>query len=119
MTQDRIETALIAAGFAGVERDGAVIFARDGAEAPEFTITPGYRLALRFPVRAEDAAREAWMRAHPAGRLDIVEGETRLSMALPEDGDLASGLALWRDLMRAASQAAVGWRRRERPLHGM
>ena len=113
-----LERALEAAGFVGVERVGEVIFARDGAEAPEFTVEAG-RCALRFPVRAGEADRAAWMRAHPAGRLDIHEGETRLVMVLPEGGDLAAGLTLWRGLVRAAAQAAVGWRRRERPLHGM
>ena len=113
-----LEEALVAAGFVGVERVGDVVFARDGAEAPEFTVE-GLRFALRFPVRAGEAEREAWMRAHPAGRLDIAEGETRLVMVLPGGADLAAGLDIWRGLVRAAAQAAVGWRRRERPLHGM
>lgn len=113
-----LEEALVAAGFVGVERAGDVIFARDGAEAPEFTVE-GRVFALRFPVRADEAARAAWMRANPAGRLDIAEGATRLVMVLPEGADLVAGLAVWRALVRACARAAVGWRRRERPLHGM
>lgn len=113
-----LEEALVAAGFVGVEREGAVVFARDGAEAPEFTVEGG-RFALRFAVRATEAEREAWMRAHPAGRLDIAEGETRLVMVLPEGADLEAGLAVWRDLTRACERAAVSWRRRQRPVHGM
>ena len=113
-----VEEALVAAGFVGVEREGAVIFARDGAEAPEFAVEGG-RCALRFPVRATEAEREAWMRAHPAGRLEIFEGETRLVMALPEGADVAAALVVWRGLMRSASAAAVGWRRRQKPVHGM
>lgn len=116
-----VEEALIAAGFAGVEREGTVVFARDGAESPEFTVdvAGGWRFALRFPVRATEAERDAWMRAHPAGRLDIEAGETRLVMVLPEGADVAAGLELWRGLARAASQAAVVWRRRQKPVHGM
>lgn len=113
-----VEEALVAAGFVGVEREGAVVFARDGAEAPEFAVEAG-RFALRFPVRATEAEREAWMRAHPAGRLDIFEGETRLVMVLPEGADLAAGLAVWRGLVRAGSAAAVVWRRRQKPVYGM
>lgn len=116
-----MEEALVAVGFVGVEREGAVVFARDGAEAPEFTVevAGGWRFALRFPVRATEAEREAWMRAHPAGRLDIFEGETRLVMVLPEGADVAAGLDLWRGLARAGSAAAVVWRRRQKPVYGM
>ena len=117
-----IGQALVAAGFAGVERDGDTVFARDGAEAPEFTVTrtgAGLRLALRFPVRATEAERAEWMRANPAGRLDIAAGETELSVVLPDGAGLAEGLALWRGLCRAGASAAVAWRRRQKPLHGM
>ena len=117
-----VETALVAAGFAGIDREGDTLFARDGAESPEFTLSAtgaGLRLALRFPVRATEGERADWMRTHPAGRLDIAAGETELSLVLPEGTDLAEGLALWRNLMRAAAAAAVAWRRRQKPLHGM
>ena len=116
-----IEKLLHAAGFAGVEREGQTVFARDGAEAPEFTVEAagGWRFALRFPVRATEGEREAWMRANPAGRLDIEAGETRLVMVLPEGADVAAGLEVWRGLARVASQAAVVWRRRQKPVHGM
>jgi hypothetical protein len=59
------------------------------------------------------------MRAHPLARLAIVEGETQLSLVVPEGADLAEVLQDWVGLTRAAAQAAVVWRRRERPLHGM
>ena len=117
-----VEAALVAAGFVGVERERAVVFARDGAAGGEFTAEvtgAGLRLALRFAVRASEAERAAWMRAHPAGRLDIVAGETELSVVLPEGADVAAGLALWRGLMQEAARAAVGWRRGQKPLHGM
>ncbi len=116
-----IEAALIAAGCVGVERVGAVVFARDGAEAPEFMAEERDRrvvLTLRFAVRASEAERAAWMRAHPLGRLAIVDGETQLSLEVALD-DLALGLRDWLVLMRAAAQAAVVWRRRQKPLHGM
>lgn len=122
MTLDGVQVALVAAGFAGVDREGDTVFARDGAEAPEFTVQAtgaGLRLALRFPVRATEAQRSDWMRAHPAARLEIVAGETELSLVLPDAAALDEGLALWRDLTRAGARAAVGWRRRERPVHGM
>lgn len=116
-----VEEALVAAGFAGVEREGAVVFARDGAEAPEFTVevAGGWRFALPFAVRATEGERADWMRANPAGRLDIEAGETRLVMVLAEGADVAAGLEVWRGLVRAASQAAVVWRRRQRRVHGM
>ena len=117
-----LEAALLAAGCVGVERVGAVVFARDGAEAPEFMAEERdgrVLLRLRFAVRASDAERAAWMRAHPMGRLAIVEGETELSLALPDGADLAAGLQDWIGLTRAAAQAAVVWRRRQKPLYGM
>lgn len=116
-----LEAALFAVGCVGVERVGAVVFARDGAEAPEFMAEERdgrVLLTLRFAVRATEAERAAWMRAHPLGRLAIVEGETQLSLVVPA-GDLALGLRDWLGLMRAAAQAAVVWRRRQKPLYGM
>ncbi len=117
------EAALRAAGFAGVERDGDVIHARaDGPSAPEFMVErqgDGLRLTLRFAVRATDEERSIWMRAHPQGRLEIAQGETQLSMALPVGADLAPALADWRGLVQSAARAAVEWRRRQKPLYGM
>lgn len=117
------EAALRAAGFAGVERDGDVIHARaDGPSAPEFTMDQqgdGLRLTLRFAVRATDQERSLWMRAHPQGRLEIVQGETQLSMVVPEGADLPPALTLWGGLVQSAARAAVDWRRRQKPLYGM
>lgn len=117
-----IEAALRAAGCVGVERVGAVVFARDGAEAPEFMAEARdgrVVLTLRFAVRATEAERVAWMLAHPQGRLEIAEGETQLSLVLPDGADLVAGLQDWLRLTRAAAQAAVVWRRRQKPLYGM
>ena len=117
------EAALRAAGFAGVERDGDVIHARaDGPSAPEFTLDrqgDGLRLTLRFAVRATDEERSLWMRAHPQARLEIVQGETQLSLAVMDGADLAPALVLWRGLVQSAARAAVDWRRRQKPLYGM
>ncbi|MEZ5755698.1 MAG: hypothetical protein R3D90_13365 [Paracoccaceae bacterium] len=117
-----LEAALRAAGCLGVERVGEAVFARDGAEAPEFRAEARdgrVMLTLPLALRATDAERADWMRAHPRGRLEIVEGETQLSMVVPEGADLAAALQDWLDLMRAAMRAAVVWRRRQKPLHGM
>lgn len=117
-----LEAALQAAGCVGVERAGSVVFARDGAEAPEFMAEARdgrLMLTQRFAVRATEAERAAWMRAHPQGRLEIAEGETQLSMVVPEGADLAAAVQEWLRLTRAAAQAAVVWRRRQKPLYGM
>lgn len=114
--------ALTAAGFEGVEVEGDTVFARENGDgAGEFTVTKTevIRLAMSFGVRAPDAERAAWMRANPSGRLDIVKGETQLTLTLPPDADLAAALGVWRGLLRSASVAAVAWRRGLRPLEGM
>lgn len=122
---DRLSAALTAAGFEGVDRDGTTLYARaDGDGAAEFTATADgpIRLAMRYPVRAPDAGRAAWMRANPKGRMDISRGETELSLILPADADaatLAAALADWRALLHAGAVAAIGWRRGLRPLEGM
>lgn len=117
-----IEAALQAGGCLGVERVGSVVFARDGAEAPEFMAEARdgrIILTRRFDVRATDAERAAWMRANPLGRLEIAEGETQLSLVVPEGADMSAAIRDWLGLMRAAAQAAVVWRRRQKPMHGM
>ena len=117
------EAALRVASFDGVEREGDVIHARaDGPSAPEFMVeaqAAALRLTLRFAVRATDEERGIWMRAHPQGRLEIVQGETQLSMVVPDGADLAMALADWRGLVQSAARAAVEWRRRQKPLYGM
>lgn len=119
---NRLATALTAAGFEGVERVGDAVYARpDGDGAAEFTATADgvFRLAMSFNVRASETERSAWMRANPKGRLEIVAGETQLTLVAPTDADLASLLADWRALTHAAAVAAVAWRRGLRPLEGM
>lgn len=121
----RLAQALTAAGYEGVEREGNTLYGRaDGDGAAEFTATGAgpIRLAMRYPVRASDAERQAWMRANPKGRLEISAGETELSLVIPPDADdatLAALLADWRALLHAGAVAAVGWRRGLRPLEGM
>jgi hypothetical protein len=119
---NHLAIALTAAGFEGVETVGTTVFARaDNAGAAEFTATAGdvIRLAMSFNVRAHDHDRAAWMRANPKGRLDIVAGETQLTLVAPLRADLAALLDDWRALVHAAAVAAVGWRRGMRPLEGM
>ena len=118
----RIADALIAAGFEGVERSGDLLFARPhGDGAAEFTVSVdgAIRLSMSFNVRASEAECAAWMRANPKGRLDIVQGETQLTLAAPPDADLAALLDDWRALTHTAAVAAVTWRRGLRPLEGM
>jgi len=112
--------ALHAAGFEGIETEGAVLYART-ADALEFQVTADdlYRLAIRYAVRASDTERAVWMRANPKGRLDIAQGETELTLTLPLDADLAAGLSDWAALVHAGAVAAVEWRRGQKPLYGM
>ncbi|OYU62520.1 MAG: hypothetical protein CFE30_09550 [Bradyrhizobium sp. PARBB1] len=112
--------ALSSAGFDGVETDGPIVYART-ADALEFQATADdlYRLSIRYAVRATDAERAAWMRANPKGRLEIVAGETELTLHLPLNADLPAALADWAALVHAGAVAAVDWRRRQKPLYGM
>ncbi len=120
MTLDDLAQALTRAGFVGVEVVPPVVYARgDGPSAPEFTVTlaDGVLLTQRFDVRAPEAALADW-KIGQKGRLAIVNGETHLTLVVPES-DLTLALPVWRGLMQAASKAAVSWRRGQRPLHGM
>lgn len=121
MTPDAIASALRAAGFVGVEAVGATVYARgDGPAAPEFTAeggAGGITLTLRFDLRAPEAALADWRISHK-GRLEIVRGETHLSLTLA-GADLAAALPVWRKLMEVAAKQAVAWRRGQKPLHGM
>lgn len=112
--------ALQLAGFEGIETDRAVLYART-ADALEFqaTVDGLYRLSIRYAVRASEAERAVWMRAHPKGHLDIAAGETELTFVLPLAADLAAGLADWAALVHAGAVAAVEWRRGQKPLYGM
>ena len=122
-TLEDLARALRQAGFAGVDCDGAAVLARsDGPSAPEFTADlhgGAVRLRLRFALRAPEAGLAAWMRDHPGAVLAIDAGETQLSLTVPAGGDLAAPLAQWRGLTQAAERAVVGWRRGQRPWHGM
>lgn len=120
MTLDDLAQALTRAGFAGVEPAPPLVYARgDGPSAPEFTakLAEGVLLTQRFDVRAPEAALSDW-KIGQKGRLSIVNGETHLTLLVPET-DLPAALPTWRDLMQAASIAAITWRRGQRPLHGM
>ncbi len=120
MTLVDLAQALTRAGFAGVELAPPLVYARgDGPSAPEFTATlaDDVLLTQRFDVRAPEAALSDW-KISQKGRLSIVNGETHLTLLVPEP-DLALALPVWRGLMQAASKAAVSWRRGQRPLHGM
>lgn len=125
--------ALSQAGFLGVEvavEDGQpVIYARgDGPSAPEFRIAQDsgpaapFMLAIRFPVRAPQAGMRAWMLRHPAGRMDIDGGETRLTMCIPNTAPqsaLAAMLADWRAMLHDAAIATIDWRRAQRSAEPM
>lgn len=120
MTLDDLAHTLSRAGFVGVELVPPLVYARgDGPSAPEFTATlaGGVLLTQRFELRAPEAALRQW-NISQQGRLAIVNGETHLTL-LTSEQDLSAALRLWRTLMQKASQAAIGWRRGQRPLHGM
>ena len=116
MTVDAWAQALREAGFAGVEVDGPLVFAR-AAGGLEFTLTPGpdARLSLRFPVRASDGDMRVWMAANPPGTMALQAGEVELSLPLTRPVDLAP----WPALVHSAERAAAQWRRGLRPLSGM
>jgi hypothetical protein len=125
--------ALSEAGFPGVEvavEDGQpVIYARgDGPSAHEFRVTQGagpaapFVLAMRFSVRAPQAGMRDWMLRHPAGRMDIDCGETRLTMCIPgaaPQSSLPAMLADWRAMLRDAAIATAEWRRTQRSAEPM
>ncbi len=120
MTLQDLADILHAAGFVGIEIAPPLVYARgDGPSAPEFTATlqGGILLTQRFDVRAPDAALADW-KIGQKGRLAIVDGETHLTLTLAPEA-MPQGLTLWRTLTKAAAKSAVGWRRSQRPLHGM
>jgi hypothetical protein len=115
-------SALKAAGFLGVEAEGAVIHARLWAASTSFTATPEagdlWLLALSWPLRASAAQIAGWNIMHPDQQMDISAGETRICMRL-RTGDLA-GLQLWGAVAEEAVAHFVRWRRAQRaPGEGM
>lgn len=101
---------LTAAGFPGVEVDDGVIHARLSASGAAFMVVPegdGWRFSLCWPVRATEAQRAVFAAAHPGAVVDILKGETRLSM-------MVDNLAVWGAVAEAFVIAAVGWRRAQR-----
>ena len=117
-----MKAALVAAGFPGVEEEGGVIHARLSASGAEFRADrdgAGWRLSLCWPLRATAAQRAGFEAAHPGARMDIWQGETRLSMPLADPPDGAA-LARWAALAEAAVVAMAAWRRAQRaPGEGM
>ncbi|MEF3048330.1 hypothetical protein [Pseudotabrizicola sp. L79] len=113
--------ALQAAGFPGVEAEGEVIHARLWSASVEFSATPeagGWRLAVQWPVRASAAQVDGWNAANPTARMDVHQGETRVSMWLAE-GD-AAAVQHWAAVAEAAVATLIGWRRNQRaPGEGM
>ncbi|WP_151717350.1 hypothetical protein [Gemmobacter serpentinus] len=115
MTPDDVERAFLDAGFCGVERDGAQVYARIAAQAPEFRAEEtegGWRLVLPWNVRPPVTAMEAWNENMGFARMQIIAGEAALVMPL---GDLAQ----WAALAAEAEAHFILWRRARRPAEGM
>ncbi len=107
--------ALRKAGFVGIEASAdGVIYARAGADLPEFTATPdgaGWRFAVQWPLRAGEAQRADWADLHPYAPLDVDLGETRMQFW----GD-AEALNQWAALMRDMLASCIAWRRATRQM---
>lgn len=115
MTADDVAAALRAAGFEGVEIQADTLFARAGGPAsPEFQVQFDgvWWFTLCRPVRANAAALESWAKANPGTRVDIFQGEVRLSLR-SERPDAAT-LLLWANLAQDFTAQAVVWRRAQR-----
>jgi hypothetical protein len=116
-----MKSALMAAGFPGVEEDDGILHARLWSSSVEFTATReggGWRLALQWPVRASAAQLAAWAARHPDAPMDLHEGETRVTLWLA-DGQEA-GLHRWAAIAEEAVATCIGWRRAQRaPGEGM
>lgn len=111
--------AVKAAGFAGVEDVGGVIYARLTAASTEFTVTDegGWVAALAWPVRASAAQMAGWNLAHPDAPMDIWQGETRIRMRVEPE---AASLLHWAVVAEEMVAQAVRWRRAQRaPGEGM
>jgi hypothetical protein len=76
-----MQKALLQAGFFGVEMAAGVIYARSRPELPEVTALAegeAYLLGFAWPLRATAAQIAEWNALHPAVRMDIHQGETRI-----------------------------------------
>lgn len=110
-----LAAALRAAGFAGVEVDGATVFARLVSADVEFSgreMAGMWEMTISRPVRASAAQRAGWAARHPAAELDIHDGETRLRGRIAA-GD-GAGLLQWTALAEEMVVACIGWRRAQR-----
>jgi hypothetical protein len=110
----KMQAAMQAAGFVGVEEAGGVIYARTYAAVPEFTVTSEgtqWRFAIQSPLRVSAAQRAAWNALHPDAPLDVDLGETRLQFLGSEDE-----LARWAALVNSMVASCTAWRRITRQM---
>ena len=110
----KMQAAMQAAGFVGVEAAGGVIYARTSAAMPEFTASPEgqqWRFSVAWPLRASAAQCAAWNALHPDAPLDVDLGETRMQFLAGGDG-----LARWAVLVDDMVVQCTKWRRTSRPL---
>jgi hypothetical protein len=110
----KMQAAMQAAGFVGVEAAGDVLYARTYAAVPEFTVTPEgpqWRFAIAWPLRASEAQRAVWNAQHPNAPLDVDLGETRMQFL-----GGAEDLAHWADLVESMVASCTTWRREMRQM---
>jgi len=110
----KMQAAMQAAGFVGVEEAGGVIYARTYAALPEFTAVPegaAWRFAIQWPLRVNEPQCAAWNALHPDAPLDVDLGETRLQFLGSEDE-----LARWAALVDSMVANCTAWRRITRQM---
>ncbi len=110
----KMQAAMQAAGFVGVEAAGGVIYARTYASTPEFTASTAgqqWRFAIAWPLRASAVQCAVWNALHPDAPLDVDLGETRMQF-LGESRDLAR----WASLVDAMMVSCMTWRRMARQM---
>ena len=110
----KMQAAMQAAGFVGVEAAGGVIYARTYASTPEFTASTAgqqWRFAIAWPLRASAVQCAVWNALHPDAPLDVHLGETRMQFL----GDV-DGLARWAVLVDDMVVQCTKWRRTTRQM---
>lgn len=122
MTRDDVIEALAAAGFCGIEAEGAAVYARVAPQAPEFRAEPlaepmgdGWQLVLPWNVTPPVEAMALWNRRMGEARMDVLQGEARLVMPLPG----REVLPRWAALAGEAEAHFIVWRRGRRDVEGM